>query len=82
VPRFLVISGFTRSSDDILRSHPGSRTNARAGQRVYLQRDIERSEPDLAPLKRDADEIAQSSDGRKPVSQAAASNSVLGNLQG
>jgi len=49
---------------------------------VYLQRDIERSEPDLAPLKRDADEIAQSSDGRKPVSQAAASNSVLGNLQG
>jgi DNA-binding transcriptional LysR family regulator len=36
------------------RSHPGLRLDVRADQSVYLQRDLEHSELDLALLKRDA----------------------------
>src|ERR1700753_957193 len=38
------------------RSHPGLRLDVRADQSVYLRRDLERGELDLALLKRDANE--------------------------
>src|ERR1700733_1936711 len=38
------------------RSHPGLRLDVRADQSVYLRRDLERGELDLALLKRDASE--------------------------
>src|SRR6201994_3320136 len=38
------------------RSHPGLRLDVRADQSVYLRRDLERGEIDLALVKRDANE--------------------------
>jgi DNA-binding transcriptional LysR family regulator len=38
------------------RSHPGLRLDVRADQSIYLRRDLERGELDLALLKRDANE--------------------------
>jgi DNA-binding transcriptional LysR family regulator len=51
-PKISLPTGWQRAT--FSRSHPGLRLDVRADQSVYLQRDLERSELDLALLKRDA----------------------------
>jgi DNA-binding transcriptional LysR family regulator len=56
IPEDFAAYRLTELLASILRSRPGLRLDVRADQSVYLRRDLERGELDLALLKRDAGE--------------------------
>jgi DNA-binding transcriptional LysR family regulator len=54
IPQDFAAFRLTKLLATFARSHPGLRLDVRADQSVYLQRDLERGDLDLALIKRDA----------------------------